>query len=102
MNQHPKLRTDLVLVEQTYRGEQSFIVKDPEARKYYRFRPAEVAVMRSLDGERTTVEAAAALLDEGIKVSAAAINTAISTIRAPTPTSIVTALTPPGAGRPSC
>ena len=53
MNQHPKLRTDLVLVEQTYRGEQSFIVKDPEARKYYRFRPLEVRVMGMLDGERT-------------------------------------------------
>ena len=53
MSSHPKLRGDLVLVEQTYRGEQSFIVKDPESRKYYRFRPVEVMVMQTLDGDRT-------------------------------------------------
>ncbi|MGH2669462.1 MAG: hypothetical protein ACRDH5_10200, partial [bacterium] len=73
MSERPRLRTDLILVEQTYRGEQSFIVKDPSTRKYFRFRPVEVAVMRSLDGERTVAEAAAALLDEGLKVSAAAV-----------------------------
>jgi multidrug efflux pump subunit AcrA (membrane-fusion protein) len=73
MSERPRLRTDLIVVEQSYRGEQSFIVKDPSTRKYYRFRPAEVAVMRSLDGERTAAEAAAALLDEGLKVSAAAV-----------------------------
>jgi len=73
MTERPRLRTDLILVEQTYRGEQSFIVKDPSTRKYFRFRPAEIAVMRSLDGERTVAEAAAALLDQGLKVSAAAI-----------------------------
>jgi hypothetical protein len=73
MSERPRLRKDLIVVEQCYRGEQSFIVKDPSTRKYYRFRPAEVAVLRSLDGERTTAEAAAFLLDEGIKVSSAAI-----------------------------
>ena len=30
MSLRPKLRQDLVLVEQSYRGEQSFIVKDPD------------------------------------------------------------------------
>jgi putative peptide zinc metalloprotease protein len=74
MTERPRLRTDLILVEQTYRGEQSFIVKDPSTRKYFRFRPVEVAVMRSLDGERTVAEAAAALLDQGMKVSAAALS----------------------------
>ncbi len=74
MSDRPRLRQDLVVVEQSYRGEQSYIVKDPSTRKYYRFRPAEVAVMRSLDGERTVAEAAAALLDEGLKVSAAAVS----------------------------
>ena len=73
MSERPRLRTDLILVEQTYRGEQSFIVKDPTTRKYFRFRPVEIAVMRSLDGERTAVDAAAALLDQGLKVSAAAV-----------------------------
>ena len=65
----PKLRRDLVLVEQTYRGEQSYIVKDPESRKYFRFRPVEVMVMQALDGEHTAEEAAAALAEEGIRVT---------------------------------
>ena len=69
MSSHPKLRGDLVLVEQTYRGEQSFIVKDPESRKYFRFRPVEVMVMQALDGERSVEEAAAALAAEGVPVS---------------------------------
>jgi putative peptide zinc metalloprotease protein len=69
----PKLRQDLVLVEQTYRGEQSFIVKDPETRKYFRFRPVEVRVMEALDGNHTAAEAAAELLQDGIRVSAASI-----------------------------
>jgi putative peptide zinc metalloprotease protein len=73
MSDRPRLRKDLIVIERSYRGEQSFIVKDPSTRKYYRFRPAEVAVMRTLDGERTTADAAAALLDEGLKVSAAAV-----------------------------
>ena len=74
MSERPRLRPDLVLVEQTYRGEQSFIVKDPAARKYFRFRPLEIAVMQSLDGRRTPAEAAAELVDQGIKVSAAAVS----------------------------
>jgi putative peptide zinc metalloprotease protein len=73
VSERPRLRPDLVLVEQTYRGEQSYIVKDPTTRKYFRFRPVEVAVMQSLDGQRTPAEAAAELLEQGIKVSAAAV-----------------------------
>lgn len=73
MNPRPKLRVDLVLVEQTYRGEQSFILKDPEARKYYRFRPVEVRVMQALDGEHTPAEAAQALQADGVPVSAPAV-----------------------------
>jgi putative peptide zinc metalloprotease protein len=68
-----KLRPDLVLVEQTYRGEQSFIVKDPQSRKYYRFRPVEILVMQTLDGEHTPGEASAALADEGLRVSPAGV-----------------------------
>jgi putative peptide zinc metalloprotease protein len=74
VSERPRLRPDLVLVEQTYRGEQSFIVKDPATRKYFRFRPVEVAVMQSLDGQRTAAEAAAELLEQGIKVSTAAVS----------------------------
>jgi hypothetical protein len=72
---HPKLRSDLVLVEQTYRGEQSYIVKDPQSRKYFRFRPLEVMVMQQFDGRHTAADAAAALLEEGVKISAGAVQT---------------------------
>ena len=73
MSRCAKLRPDLVLVEQTYRGEQSFIVKDPQSRKYFRFRPVEIMVMQTLDGEHTPAEAAAGLAVEGIKVSPAGV-----------------------------
>ncbi len=73
MSERPRLRADLILVEQTYRGEQSYIVKDPSTRKYFRFRPVEIAVMRALDGERTVTEAAGSLVDQGLKVSAAVV-----------------------------
>jgi putative peptide zinc metalloprotease protein len=73
MSARPKLRTDLILVEQTYRGEQSFVIKDPETRKYFRFRPVEITVMQTLDGEHTAAEAAAGLQADGIRVSPAAV-----------------------------
>lgn len=73
MSPTPRLRSDLVVVEQTYRGEQTYIVKDPTTHKYFRFRPIEVVVMQSLDGERTIAAAAAALSEEGIPVSESAL-----------------------------
>ena len=73
MSRCAKLRPDLVLVEQTYRGEQSFIVKDPQSRKYFRFRPVEIMVMQTLDGEHTPAEAAASLAGDGIRVSPAGV-----------------------------
>jgi putative peptide zinc metalloprotease protein len=82
MSERPRLRPDLVLVEQTYRGEQSYIVKDPTTHKYFRFRPPEVAVMRSLNGERTIPEAAASLLEEGLKVSAVALSRFVEKLKA--------------------
>jgi len=69
----PKLRDDLVLVEQTYRGEQSYIVKDPESRKYFRFRPLEIRVMQALDGQHTPAAAADLLRANGVPVSPAAV-----------------------------
>ena len=69
----PELRRDLVLVEQTYRGEQSFILKDPQSHKYFRFRPAEALVLQTLDGQHSAVEAAAVLAGEGLSVSAASV-----------------------------
>jgi hypothetical protein len=68
-----RLRADLVLVEQTYRGELSYILKDPTTHKYFRFRPVEVAVMRAIQGAASAAEAAARLTEDGIRVSAAAV-----------------------------
>ena len=73
MSHLPRLRPDLVLVEQIYRGEPSFIVKDPELRKYYRFRPVEIRVMQALDGGHTAAEAAIKLAQEGMRISAGAV-----------------------------
>jgi putative peptide zinc metalloprotease protein len=61
------------LVEQVYRGELGYILKDPTTRKYFRFRPVEALVLQSFDGRRTTAEIAAALVDDGIRLSAAAV-----------------------------
>jgi putative peptide zinc metalloprotease protein len=69
----PRLREDLTIVEQSYRGEQSYILKDPKTRKYFRFRPVEVGVLRQFDGHRSTADVAAALAAEGLRVSAAAV-----------------------------
>ena len=74
MNPRPKFRSDLVVVEQVYRGETAFIIKDPLTRKYFRFRPVEVGIMQAFDGLRTTTEVAAALVEEGINVTARALD----------------------------
>ena len=68
----PTLRADLVFVEQTYRGEQTYIVKDPTTHKYFRFRPVEAMVMQSLDG-RPVEETSAALTAQGLKIGPAAL-----------------------------
>src|SRR2546423_2702807 len=69
----PRLRRGLVVVEQVYRGESSYIVKDPEAQKYFRFRPVEVVVMQEFDGERTTAQVATALAAQGLPFGPAAV-----------------------------
>ena len=61
-------------MEQTYRGELSYIVKDPTTHKYFRFRPLEVAVIRALQAAATAAEAVAALAEEGIRVTAATVS----------------------------
>ncbi len=73
MSGAPKLREDLTIVEQSYRGEQSYILKDPKTRKYFRFRPVEVGVLRRFDGQHTAAEVAAALGEAGLRVSVGAI-----------------------------
>ncbi|HEX3275680.1 MAG TPA: HlyD family efflux transporter periplasmic adaptor subunit [Gemmatimonadales bacterium] len=74
MSGAPRLRADLAIVEQTYRGEQSFIVKDPKTRKYYRFRPVEVNVLQRFDGERSAEAVAQELSDTGVRLSAATVD----------------------------
>jgi putative peptide zinc metalloprotease protein len=66
----PRLRADLTIVEQVFRGEASFVVKDPATQKYFRFRPVEMGVMRYFDGARTPEQIAAALTEQGIRLTA--------------------------------
>jgi putative peptide zinc metalloprotease protein len=73
VNPRPKLRSDLVVVEQVYRGEQSYILKDPATHKYFRFRPIEMFIMQSFEGTATFDEIAAALQEEGLQLPARAI-----------------------------
>jgi len=65
----PRLRAELAIVEQVFRGETSFVVKDPATQKYFRFRPVEVRVMRCFDGARTPDEIAAELTDQGLRLT---------------------------------
>src|SRR5215213_23115 len=69
----PCLRPDLAIVEQVFRGETSFVVKDPATQKYFRFRPVEMGVMRRFDGHRTPDEIAATLAAEGVRLTARAV-----------------------------
>src|SRR5947207_3968736 len=68
----PRLRSELSIIEQIYRGETSYVVKDPTAQKYFRFGATEVRVMRCFDG-RTPAQIAAALATEGLRVSIEAL-----------------------------
>jgi putative peptide zinc metalloprotease protein len=77
---HPKLRDGLHFVEQVYRGEAGFVVKDPSTKKYFRFRPAEARVLRCFDGTRSIAEVAAALADEGMRVTAGAVESFARTL----------------------
>jgi len=69
----PCLRADIAIVEQVYRGEKSFVVKDLAAQKYFRFGAAEVRVMRCFDGRRTPAQIADVLRSEGLNVSSGTV-----------------------------
>ena len=69
----PCLRADLTIVEQTFRGETAFVVKDPATHKYFRFRPVEMGVMRLFDGRRSHDDVAAALADQGMRLTSRAV-----------------------------
>ena len=72
--QAPCLRADLAIVEQVFRGETSFVVKDPGTQKYFRFRPVEIDVMRCFDGHRTPDQIAATLTERGLRLTAKAVD----------------------------
>src|SRR5215469_1743831 len=65
----PRLRSDLVFIEQVYRGEKNYVVKDQAAQRYFRFGVTEVRVMRAFDGHRTAADIAAHLGAQGLRVS---------------------------------
>src|SRR4029450_9879585 len=65
----PRLRADLAIVEQIFRGETGFVVKDAVTQKYFRVRPVEVGVMRQFDGRRTPDEIASALAEQGLRLT---------------------------------
>jgi putative peptide zinc metalloprotease protein len=69
----PCLRSDLSIIAQVYRGQESYVVKDLAAQKYFRFGTTEVRVMRAFDGHRTPAEIAVALASEGLRVSTQAV-----------------------------
>jgi hypothetical protein len=73
VNPRPHLRRELRLVEQVYRGELGYILKDPTTHKYFRFRPVEALVLQAFDGRRTPVEIATALIEDGLRLSAGAV-----------------------------
>lgn len=69
----PCLRSDLAFVEQVYRGERSWVVKDRSTQKYFRFGNTEVQVMRALDGQRTPQAVSALLGESGLRIAAKSI-----------------------------
>jgi biotin carboxyl carrier protein len=76
----PRLRPDISIIEQVYRGDTSYVVKDLAAQKYFRFGPTEVRVMRTFDGTRTPAEIAAHLTAEGFRISAGAVESFARTL----------------------
>ncbi|MEO8295689.1 MAG: HlyD family efflux transporter periplasmic adaptor subunit [Gemmatimonadota bacterium] len=73
MSQFPLLRPELAIAEQVYRGEVSYVVKDPATFKYFRFRALEIAVMQEFDGKRSIPEIADSLAADGLAVKASSV-----------------------------
>jgi len=66
----PRLRADLAIIQQVFRGETSYVVKDPATQKYFRFRPVEIGVMRCFDGQHTPEQVVAVLAEQGLRLTA--------------------------------
>lgn len=69
----PRLRPELTIVEQVFRGETAYVVKDPATQKYFRFRPVEIRVMRCFDGARSPDEIATELAEQGLRLTGRAV-----------------------------
>ncbi len=67
---NPCLRAGVSIIEQVFRGETSYIVKDAAAQRYFRFGAVEARVMRFFDGSRDAAGIAAALGQDGMRISA--------------------------------
>lgn len=72
---NPCLRAGLSIIEQVFRGDVSYIVKDTAQQRYFRFGAVEGRVMRCFDGRRDAAAIAVALADDGMRVSALAVET---------------------------
>jgi putative peptide zinc metalloprotease protein len=73
VKRQPALRRDLVTIAQTYRGETSYVVKNPGDHKYFRFRALEIAVMQEFNGTNTPDDIVRALADSGFSLTTAAV-----------------------------
>ncbi len=77
-----RLREDLRIVRQALGGEVSYVVRDPVAQKYYRFRPLEYAVLEKLDGTLDCEEIARLLaLQKGARLSSATVEKFVVSLR---------------------
>ena len=70
---YAKLRSDLAFIQQVYRGETSYVVKDVSAHKYFRFREVEVRAMQLFDGRRAPQDVVAALAEQGLRITVQAV-----------------------------
>ena len=69
-----KIRSDLKIIRQVQGGEVDYIVKDPVALKYYRFKVLEHAVIKNLDGAHSHDEVGRLVAAEtGVNLSGAAV-----------------------------
>jgi putative peptide zinc metalloprotease protein len=59
----PKFRDDLVVSKQEARGQASFVIKDPETGRFFRFGEAEHFVARQLDGKTSLPEVKARITE---------------------------------------
>jgi putative peptide zinc metalloprotease protein len=77
-----KFRSDLKIIQQLQGGEETYIVKDPVALKYYRFGKLEVTVFKFLDGTRDHEEVARLVTAEvGVPLAGAHVASFLETVK---------------------